>query len=57
MNIKQGLILIGATALFGVCAYLTATGQGVQPSEYAVVGIVAGILAASTLGLVWAFRD
>jgi hypothetical protein len=57
MNIKQTLILLGGAALAATFGYLTASGHGVQPEEYIRLGIVAGLLAISTLGLMWAFRD
>ena len=57
MNIKQTLILLGGVALAATFGYLTASGHGVQPDEYVRLAIVAGLLAISTLGLVWAFRD
>jgi hypothetical protein len=57
MNVKQTLILLGATAIAGTFAYLTATGQGVHEEEIWKLAVTAAAYAGAVGGLLWAFRD
>jgi hypothetical protein len=57
MNVKQTLILAGGLALMAIFAYVTASGHGIQGTEFIPIGIGGGAMAAAMLGLVYAFRD
>lgn len=57
MNVVQTLILAGGAALLAIFGYVTFNGHGVQGSEWITVGIAGGALAATTLGLVFVYRD
>ncbi|MEX2188131.1 MAG: hypothetical protein WD875_15095 [Pirellulales bacterium] len=57
MNIVQTLIFAGGAALFAIFSYVTYSGHGVQGTEWISVGIAGGAIAATTLGLVYVYRD